>query len=125
SVTGFIMDAMLPQVHIAQVQPDQPHRSVEWIKARTHYTLIAHGHPANRTTIKSGERVQVDQQEELKRMAHNRRAHYRTLRHQRFRFARGKQIFVRDTWVGPKEWKDEGGRQIYKILEPVAQEKAA
>jgi hypothetical protein len=67
----------------------------------------------------------VDSSAELTRMAHNRRAHQRTLRSERFRYARGKTIWVKATWVGPKEWKDAGGRQIYRILEPVSQEIAA
>jgi hypothetical protein len=118
----LMADCMLPGNHVVAVHPAQEHRSVEWIKARTHYTLITHGHPANRPTVGHGTRVQNDAQGELTRMAHNRRAHYRTLRHQRYRFARGQRVLVRAAWVGPKEWKDEGGKQIYKILEPVADE---
>jgi hypothetical protein len=52
-------------------------------------------------------------------MAHSRRAHPRTYRHSRFTYARGKTIMVKEAWIGPKEWRDEGGKQIYKILEPV------
>lgn len=119
TVCGMSIDALSPQNHIAEVYPvsGEP-RSVEWTRSRTHYTLISHGHPANRKTVQAGERVATDQHE-LTRMAHNRRAHYKTLKHERYRFARGKTIFVRATWVGPKEWQDEGGKQIYKILEPV------
>lgn len=114
---AFVLDVMSPNVHTAIVSPDAPGRSVEWIKARSHYTLIAHGHPANSKSVAHGASVKVDAEKELTRMAHNRRAHYKTLKHPRYRFARGKMIFVRATWVGPKEWKDEGGKQIYKILE--------
>lgn len=125
-VLGFAMDAMAPTNRIATVEPtrDEP-RSVEWVKARTHYTIIAHDHPANNKEVRKGQRVKVDEQEEIRRMAHARRAHYKTLRHPRYRFARGQRIFVRATWVGPKEWQDEGGRQIYKILELADQEVAA
>jgi len=119
SVSGFLMDAMSPTNHIVQVQPVAPSKSVHWIHARTHYTLITHGHPANKREVTQGERVKSDSAGELTRMAHNRRAHYRTLRSERFRFAKGKRIFVKATWVGPKEWKDEGGKQIYRILEEV------
>jgi hypothetical protein len=120
--TVFLTSAMSPQTHVVAVKPNQPQRSVQWLQARTHYTLITHGHPANRPTVKHGERVQSDDEGEIKRMAHNRRAHYRTLRHERYRFARGQRIFVRATWVGPKEWQDSGGKQIYRILEPVTPE---
>jgi hypothetical protein len=117
ALAAFALDAMMPSVHIAVVKPDALGRSIEWQRARTHYTLISHGHPANKPSVQHGERVNANG--ELSRMAHNRRAHYRTLRHERYRFARGKSIFVRATWVGPKEWRDQGGKQIYRILEPV------
>lgn len=123
-LTAFAYDAMLPSHYTAEVKPAQEHRSVEWQRARTHYTLITHGHPANKP-MREGARVQSDQEGELHRMAHNRRAHFRTMRHERYRFTRGQRIFVRATWVGPKEWKDEGGRQIYRILEPVDTEPKA
>jgi hypothetical protein len=125
SIAAFLVSANSPNNHIASVVPNQPHRSVEWLKARTHYTLITHGHPANSALIAHGAKVTVDAHAELKRMAHNRRAHQRTLRAARFRYARGKTIWVKATWVGPKEWQDEGGKQIYKILEPVPEAAAA
>jgi len=117
SFDAFIASAMSPQVHIATVCPEREHKSVEWRRARTHYTLITHGHPANKTGILAGARVSSDREGELTRMAHNRRAHYRMLRHERYRYARGKRVFVKASWVGPKEWRDEGGRQVYRILE--------
>jgi len=119
SLAAFNLSAMSPTNHIVEVTPNAPGRSVEWIKARTHFTLITHGHPANRAGIAHGARVKSDPDEELVRMAHNRRAHPRTYRHKRYTYARGKTRWVKACWVGPKEWKDEGGRQIYKILEPV------
>jgi len=119
SLAAFNLSAMSPTNHIVEVTPNQPGRSVEWIKARTHFTLISHGHPANSTGVTHGARVASDPDAELTRMAHNRRAHPRTYRHKRYIYARGKTRWVKACWVGPKEWKDEGGRQIYKILEPV------
>jgi hypothetical protein len=124
-VATFMLDASSPQNHVATVHPNQEHRSVEWKRSRTHYTLISHGHPANRKEVASGESVSVDRNEEITRMAHNRRAHWRTYKHERYRFARGSRRLVRATWVGPKEWKDQGGRQIYKILDPVETEAVA
>jgi len=116
TLIAFTIDATLPGTHIATVHPDQPGRSVQWVQQRTHYTLISHGHPANKAEVKHGQHVQVDQAAELARMAHSRRAHYRTLKSERFRFAKGTQVFVKSAWVGPKEWRDAGSRQIYKIL---------
>jgi hypothetical protein len=125
SVAAFNLSANAPNNHIAMVQPNQPGRSVEWLKARTHFTLIAHGHPANSASVRTGAKVTVDVEAEIKRLAHNRRGHSRTLRAARFRYARGKTIWVKATWVGPKEWQDAGGRQIYRILEPAVSESKA
>jgi hypothetical protein len=119
SLATFLFDASLPSTHIAEVRPDKPFKSVEWLRSRTHYTLITHGHPANKKEIAEGARVVVDRNEELKRMSHDRRGHWRTYRHERYRFAKGSTRWVRQAWCGPKEWRDIGGRQIYKILEPV------
>lgn len=119
SFGAFIEDAMLPSHHLCEVRPNAPGRSVEWTKARTHFTFITHGHPANTSAIAHGARVESDHAAELARSAHNRREHRRTLRHVRFTYSRGKTITVRATWVGPREWQDAGGRQIYRILEPV------
>lgn len=118
SFASFIIDAMLPSNQLVEVIPNQPNRSVEWLKARTHFTFITHGHPANCADVQSLARVKSDSSAELSRMAHNRREHKRTYKHARFTYARGKTITVRATWCGPKEWMDEGGRQIYRILEP-------
>jgi hypothetical protein len=128
AIAGFILDSMIPTNHLAEVRPDQPHRSVEWVKARTHYTLITHGHPANKRTVREGTRVTVDMNQEIKRRVHDRKAHYKTLRHPRFKYALNEKRFpdkpkgtirVKACWCGPKEWRDQGGKQIYKILEPL------
>lgn len=118
SLSSFIMDAAAPNNHIAQVRPRKGNHNVHWQQARTHYTIIAHGHPANSASVKQGERVAVDEAA-IKRMAHNRRAHWRTYRHERFTYARGARRWIKQAWCGPKEWLDAGGKQIYKILEPV------
>jgi hypothetical protein len=122
SLATFLFDASLPSAHIAEVRPNKPSKSVEWTRARTHYTLIMHGHPANKKDVAEGARVAVDRDEELKRMAHDRRGHWRTYRHERYRFARHTTRWIKQAWVGPKEWQDAGGRQIYKILEPITEE---
>lgn len=134
SLAGFLIDSTVPTNHIAQVRPDEPTRSVEWVQARTHYTLITHGHPANQKTVKEGQRVRVDTGKELTRMAGNRIGHYKHLRHPRFKYARNEKrypdkppgtIFVKPCWCGPKEWRDEGGKQIYKILEQIDENQQA
>jgi hypothetical protein len=119
SFGAFVADAQSPTNHLVEIRPNQPDKSVEWTRARTHFTFITHGHPANQRLVQVWQRVKSDRDEELKRAAHNRKAHKRTLRAARFTYARGQTIDVKATWVGPKEWMDEGGRQIYRILEPV------
>ena len=121
SLAAFALDSMCPTAHVAVVKPDTPHRSVEWTRQRTHYTLIYHGHPVTHLKQQNGSvpTVRANPDEELTRMAHARRAHFKMLQHPRYRFKRGQRIFVRAAWVGPKEWRDEGSKQIYKILEEV------
>lgn len=115
----FCKDAMAPTNHMATVAPNQPGRSVVWLQARTHYTIITHDHPANKASVVHGTRVTDDAAGELQRLAHSRRAHYRTYKHNRYKYVRGQTKLIHACWVGPKEWQDEGGKQIYKILEPV------
>jgi len=128
SLAGFILDSMIPTNHIAEVRPNEPGRSVEWVKARTHFTLITHGHPANKKSVREGTRIEANPADELKRMAGNRKGHYKTLKHPRYRFALNEKrfadkpkgtIYVKPCWCGPKEWQDAGGKQIYRILEPI------
>jgi hypothetical protein len=122
SFASFLLDCSQPSNHIAEVRPCRGTHTVSWQLARTHYTLISHGHPANNARVQERERVAVNQADELKRQSGNRRGHWRTYRHTRFTYARGSRRWVKQTWCGPKEWMDAGGRQIYKILEPVPNE---
>jgi len=123
-VTAFAIDAT--QIgHVAEVRPNKPGKSVEWVQARQHFVILSKAHPANNADRQQGERIVVDDKKELTRMAHGRRAHYRVLKSPRYTRMRGHRVFVRSTWCGPKEWQDEGGKQIYRIIEPIALEKAA
>jgi len=119
AIAAFLFDANMPTTHIATVRPNKQGKSVEWTRARTHYTLIAHGHPANKKDVTEHARVAVNRDEEIKRMSHDRRGHWRTYRHARYIYARGSTRWVRQAWCGPKEWLDGGGKQIYRILDPV------
>ena len=55
----------------------------------------------------TGERV-------ISRRAHRRRGHYRTLKAKRYGKRVGERVWVRPTWVGPREWA-WGGVQ-YKVV---------
>lgn len=119
AVAAFMVTATSPRIHIATVEPVVPGKSVEWQRARLHYTFISHGHPANKAGITQGSEVTSNSVEELKRLAHDRRGHWRTYRHKRYRFMKGERKWIKAMWVGPKEWRSAGGKQIYRILEPV------
>ena len=113
-VSKFSIDVMSPANHIAAVRPSTAGKSVEWQRARTHYVILNRRHPANTFGLKTGSTVNSDDQHRLERIAHSRRAHYRLLRSPRFKNKAGQRIFIRSTWVGPKEWRDESG-SIYLL----------
>lgn len=110
---------LAPQNFMAVVRPSTPGKSVEWLKAREHITLIHRHHPANNTSVKAGEKLPSDQGKKITRIAHSRRAHFKILRSPRFRYKVGQRIAINATWVGPKQWKDTAG-QTYEILIPVS-----
>lgn len=107
---------LAPHNFTARVTPATQGKSVEWLRAREHYTVIHRHHAANSKTVTEG--ATVTDSKASTRLAHSRRAHTRILRHAKWTYARGKTIFVRATWCGPKEWRDTAG-QIYQILMPV------
>lgn len=120
SFASFLIDCTQPTNHVVAVRPTRGNHSVHWQLARVRHTLITHGHPANSKAVAERQCVPVDAAAELKRMSGNRRGHWRTYRHERYTYARNSRRWVKQTWCGPKEWMDAGGKQIYKILEPVA-----
>lgn len=110
---GFIYEVSLPSNFVASVTPDKKGKSVEWVKARTHYVILHKAHPANSKDVSSGSTV-TRSDESIKRQAHTRRAHARILRSPRFRNKVGLTIYVKATWVGPSEWKESGS--IYRMV---------
>jgi hypothetical protein len=109
----FIREASLPSNFIASVTPDKKGKPVEWMKARTHYVILHKAHPANSKQVAVGSTV-TRSSESIKRQAHTRRAHARILRSPRFRNKTGQTIYVKATWVGPSEWKEN--RSIYRMV---------
>ncbi len=119
---AFSIDYMSPSNQIVSVKPDKQGKSVEWTKAREHYTIIHRTHSANDKRLAIGAVVNNDDKKQILRIAHSRRAHVRLLKNPKFkRDANGaiRQVTVKDTWCGPKEWKDGSG-QIYKIVDKAA-----
>ena len=112
SICWFIREVSSLSNFIASVIPDKKSKSVEWVKARTHYVLLHKAHPANSKQVAAGATVSRNA-ESIKRQAHTRRAHARVLRSPRFRNKLGLTIYVKATWVGPSEWKENGS--IYRM----------
>jgi len=108
---------------VAEVTP--PHydtaeairRKVSWRKRRDYYTVLDAAHKANDRKLKHGASVSLSDKD-IERCAHHRRAHWRTLKAEKWGASRGKRVFVRQTWVGPSEWRESN--QVYRItnLEP-------
>lgn len=117
SLMTLCYEYLAPHNFTARVTPSTQGKSVEWLRAREHYTVIHRHHAANNKAVKEGSTV--TDHKHATRLAHSRRAHTKVLNHPRYKFKRGQTIFVRASWVGPKEWKDTAG-QTYQILVPVA-----
>lgn len=119
SASIICYEYIAPQNFHAIVRPNTPGKSVEWQKAREHYTLIHRGHPANNAALAERATVDADSGKLLTRCAHSRRAHTRLLKSSRYRYKIGHRIAVKASWCGPKEWQDSAG-QTYQILVPVS-----
>ena len=119
-VEMLAIDFQNPHLQLVKKSPPQVGgKSVEWQKAREHYVFLHKSHGANKKAA-LGTRPVVEG-DTLKRMAHSRRAHFRTLIHPRFGKNQGQRVFVKSSWVGPKEWTDRSG-QIYRIVDLPAAE---
>lgn len=112
-VNSFIVECSLQSNFVASVEPKQTGRSVEWVRARTHYVILNHAHPANQKEVKPRGDFSVPSVS-IKRQAHSRRAHNKVLRHPYFKNKIGQTIRVKAAWVGPSEWEQEGS--IYKMV---------
>ena len=114
-ITTLIYDYTSPQNFQVRVSPATKGKSVEWTRAREHFTIVNRRHAANNAEVKVGAVVHESTEKQLKRCAHSRRAHIRIFKSDRYKAMKGKQIIIKAMWVGPKEWQDAAG-QIYKII---------
>lgn len=104
-----------PANAVVQVTPRKTGKSVEWVKSREHFIII--GQEAKESVVwyaVAGRKLPTT----LIRGAHPRIGHERTLSSPKFTRKQGLTIWIRDTWVGPREWESEDGGTIYKIYEP-------
>jgi len=106
----FLFDVMSQSKVILKVTPNNPGRSVEWVKQRTHYLVLDGKHAQKCRDRKGG-----PTDHELVRAAHWRRAHLRRLSSDKFKHKKGLLVMVKRAWVGPEEWKGDDGK-IYKVI---------
>lgn len=97
----FVSIVNCPRHFITRVRPNATHRSVEWINKKTHFIILSPEHARN---VRSGHRAPLDGK--ITKAMHKRRAHFRTLKSEKYTHKKGFKIWVKATWVGPKEWID-------------------
>jgi hypothetical protein len=105
-----VFDIMNPSNVVMSVTPKQTGRSVQWVKAHTHYCIINKQHA---TRCQRDKRGPTDV--EIERGAHWRRAHMRRLMSDKFTHKKGQLVFVKHTWVGPTEWEGLDNK-VYKVV---------
>lgn len=93
-----------PRHFITKVVPKSEGRSVEWKEQRSHYIILDSNH--NKQLL-SGSINSFNGT--ITRSMHNRRGHLRHLTSEKFKNKRGLRIWIKSSWVGPKEWKDKMG----------------
>jgi hypothetical protein len=98
---------------IVKVSPSNKGKSIEWTKSRTHYRIVSN-RETSESIIRLGKGKCSD--EEIQRMAHSRRGHFRKLSSPKYINKNGMSVWVREAWIGPKEFYDESQKTIYTIV---------
>ncbi len=88
-----------PSMHIVESFPTKKMNDVRWRFSRSHYYVVSAEH--NRS-VNRGERIALNGI--VTRAMHWRRAHFRTLRSERWKASRGKRVWIRRAWIGPTTW---------------------
>lgn len=112
-IGNLVKTASSHNKRIVEVCPSLNAPEMEWLQGRKHFVILSNREAAERSA--DSEAFKVKACEPITRMAHARRAHLRVLRSPKFRHKMGKRIFVKETWVGPKEWMDKS-QSTYKVL---------
>ena len=94
--TRFIVEERL--LHEPRQTQDKVVRSLE----RAHYIVLKPREIRNRL-IYTGGHEESDDEERRKTGPHERRGHFRTLRSERFKQAKGQVIWINPMWIGPSE----------------------
>jgi hypothetical protein len=108
----FLAHLLYPNTTVLRVSPKNVEaRSVEWVLAHTHYTII------NRKSAQhAAQSKRAITPHDIKRAAHWRAAHFRLLRAERFTHKRGQRVPVHHSWIGPKEWIGLDDK-MYKVVD--------
>jgi hypothetical protein len=85
-------------------------RSVQWVESKSHFVILGREHGKMLNNSKKFESNGA-----VTRAMHNRRAHKRLLQAERFKNKRGQSVWVKSSWVGPKEWQGTD-KKIYKVV---------
>ena len=109
-VIALCFDCMSPSSVMLRVKPQATGKSVQWVESRTHYCII---HKKQAEVLRHNKSGPSDKT--LIRSAHSRRAHLRRLTSDRFTNKKGLLVFVKQTWVGPKEWIGTD-KKIYTVI---------
>lgn len=107
----FISLSTHPANSVVQRFPKEKKNDVNWVASRSHYLII--DNDESKTISHSGISRSLDGM--ITRAMHARRAHFRTLRHEKFKANIGKRIWVHSCWVGPKEWEGTDAK-IYRVV---------
>lgn len=107
-IQAFLVMCNHPHHSIVQRFPKEKKNDVNWVASRSHYLII--DNDESKTISHSGVSRSFDGT--ITRAMHARRAHFRTLRHERFKTNVGKKVWVHSCWVGPKNGKGRMQKSI-------------
>lgn len=97
---------------IVRVEPKpRSDKGTQWHIARTHYCILT---KKRAMQIRDGGKGISNH--DVRRAAHWRRAHFRTLVSPRYKAKRNQRVPVCESWVGPEEWKGNDGK-IYRVIQ--------
>jgi hypothetical protein len=120
-VSGVFKKINESKKHIVEVTPNRNAKEVIWLEGRRHFVMLDPTEASKKCSmprtevVLKGSEVTLRSCDTMTRIAHNRRAHTRTLRSARYKNKRGSIIYIKENWIGPKKWIDKT-QSIYKVL---------
>lgn len=118
STIGLLKAIEQKDKRIVEVTPNQNAKKVQWLQGRKHYVILNNSEAINKCSMPEEKfELKLKSSEIITRSAHARRAHTRRLRSPFWKNKIGSTIFVKETWVGPKEWMDKSQSRYRVILD--------